>query len=135
MTDSSTIQLRFNETSYEGVGVVSLGGYRFRLEDTPLLAAHAAHAGDVIEADPLPDGTLRFVRVVERAPMRHYSWVLPRGWADSPDRDAYVARVESVGGTWEQVFGGVLLVHIPAGSEFDAEAELDRYLKSGWPEA
>jgi hypothetical protein len=67
--------------------------------------------------------------------MRHFSWVVPRGWSDSRERDAYLERVEAAGGTWEQLAGGVLYVHIPNDSAFDAEAELDRHLKTEWPEA
>jgi hypothetical protein len=93
------------------------------------------YAGDVIEAELLADGIYHFLGVVERAPLRHHSWVVPRGWLESPHRDAYIASVESVGGTWEQVLGGVLYVHIPAEVDFDAEAELDKYLSLGWPEA
>ncbi len=135
MSDITTIQLRFDETSHEGVEVVPLGERRFRLQDTPVFATDSVFAGDVIEAAPLTDGTHRFVRVLERAPFRHYSWALPRGWSDSPERDTYIAQVEAAGGTWEQVFGGVLFVHIPIESSFDAEAELDRYLKSHSAEA
>lgn len=135
MSDSTTIQLRFDDMSHEEVEVVPSGARRFRLQDTPAFATDPVFAGDVIEAAPLADGTHRFIRVLERAPLRHYSWVLPRGWSDSPVRDVYLARVEAAGGTWEQLFGGVLFVHIPVESSFDAEAELDRYLKSDSTEA
>lgn len=135
MADSPTIRLRFDEASHESVTVTRVADRQFRLEHTPLLSPEPLHAGDVVEADALPDGTHRFRRVVRRGAMRHYSWVVPRAWADSEDRDAYVAKVEATGGRWEQVMGGVLHVHIPTDSDFDAAAELGRYLKSDWPEA
>jgi hypothetical protein len=135
MADSTTIQLRFDAMRYESVDVVPLPARQFRLEHTPLLSSEPVYTGDVIEAEHLPDGIHQFLRVVERAPMRHYAWVVPRGWHDSPDRAAYVAKVENAGGRWEQVFGGVLRVHIPSESAFDPEAELDRHLRSDWPEA
>jgi len=135
MTESTTIRLRFDEASHESVDVVPVGTHQFRLNDTPLLATEPVFAGDVIEAVVQADGTSRFVRVLEYAPLRHYSWVVPRNWVESAARDAYVARVEAVGGTWEQSLGGLLHVHIPVEASFDADAELDRYLKSDWPEA
>jgi hypothetical protein len=133
--DDSTIRLRFDGARHEDIEVTRLRDHQFKLTETPLLATVAVHAGDVIEAEPLADGTHRFVRVVDRSPMRHFSWVVPRGWFDSPARDAYLERVEAAGGTWEQISGGVLYVHIPSDSAFDAEAEFDRYLKTEWPEA
>jgi hypothetical protein len=135
MAESTTIRLRFDEATHETVEVIPVGGHRFRLQDTPLSATEPVFAGDVIEVASRPDGTFGFVRVFERAPLRHYSWVVPRGWAASVAHREYVAQVEAVGGTWEQVMGGLLHVHIPNEASFDAEAELDRYLKSDWPEA
>jgi hypothetical protein len=135
MADSTTIPLRFDEASHETVAVVPVGARRFRLKDTPVLATEPVFAGDVIEVAPESDGTCRFLRVLDRAPLRHHSWVVPRGWAESVARRAYLGQVEAVGGTWELAFGGLLHVHIPADASFDAEAELDRYLKSDWPEA
>jgi len=135
MAESTTIRLHFDETSHETVEVVPVGGPRFRLQDTPLSASEPVFAGDVIEIAARPDGRCRFVQVVERAPLRHYAWVVPRGWTESLEHREYLAQVEAVGGTWEQTMGGLLHVHIPIEASFDAEAELDRYLKSDWPEA
>ena len=135
MAESTTIRLRFDGTSHETVDAVPLAAGRFRLQESPLFASDAVHAGDLVAAERLPDGTHRFVRVIERAPFHHYAWVVPQGWLASPDRAAYVAAVEAAGGRWEEALGGVLLIHVPLGSSFDAAAELDRYLKSDWPEA
>ena len=129
------IQLRFDTTSHEDLNVAPFATRQFRLLDTPLLSSEAVNAGDVIEAELLPDGTYRFLRIVERAPMRHYSWVVPQGWSESPGREAFMAKVEGAGGRWEHLLGGLLYVHIPVDSTFDPEAELDRYLSSDWPEA
>ena len=135
MADTTTVRLRLDEASQEQIEAVLLTAHRLRLEETPLLGSEPIHAGDIVEVDRLPDGTYQFLRVIDRAPMRHYAWVVPEGWHDSPDRDAYVAKVEAAGGRWEQTFGGLLRVHVPLDSAFDAEAELDRYLGSDWAEA
>ena len=135
MPESTTIHLRFDDTSHEEIPAVRVRDRWYRLQATPLLSPEPIHAGDVIEVALLEDGTHRFLRVVERPAVRHYSWVVPRGWLQSPDRHSYIAKVEAVGGTWEQELGGVLHVHIPTEAPFDAEAELDRYLRSDWPEA
>ena len=132
---SETIRLRVDESAYCEVEVTRLGTATFRLESTPLLAIEPVYAGDVIEAAQTTDGTLQFVRVVERASMRHYAWVVPKAWVSSAGRAAYLEAVKAAGGQCEQQFGGLLHVHVPADSAFDAEGELDRHLKSEWPEA
>lgn len=59
-----------------------------RLENTPLLAEQPGYAGDTIKAKPLDDGTYVFVRIVERAPVRHCWRVIPPGFDGSPWHEA-----------------------------------------------
>ena len=129
------IRLSFDAASHETVEATALAPGRFRLEDTPLLAPEPVYAGDVVEADPRPDGTYRFRRVADAAPMRHYSWVVARAFTESPAFRAYTEAVVAAAGRWEGAFGGLLLVHVPRDSAFDAEGELSRYLAAARPEA
>ena len=115
--------------------VERLGPTRFRLQESPLSATTPVYAGDLIEVEPRSDGSYRFARIVDAAPMRHHSWVVPWGWFESADAHAFMSSVEACGGTWEQSLGGLLHVHIPRAASFDAEVELDRYLKNDWPDA
>jgi hypothetical protein len=124
------IRLRFDENTHETVDAVEVSPGHFRLEATPLFAGKPLYLGDVIQATPLPDGTHRFINVVGRAPMRHHSWVVPRSFAEWTDREAFARAVEAAGGRVESVMGGILYVHVPENSSFDATAELDRYLSS-----
>jgi len=66
------------------------------------------------------------VRVLETR-WRHHSWLVARGWTDTQDASSYFAAVAAVGGKHEILAGGLLLVHLPIASPFDAQAELDRY--------
>jgi hypothetical protein len=124
------IRLRFDETADESVEVTTLAPGRFRLEETPLLGADTVYAGDVIEAQPLRDGTHQFRRVSQRAPLRHSSWLVPPAFVASARFRAFTTAVEAAGGSWERIMGGLLLVHVPEESAFDAEKELDRHLAS-----
>ena len=135
MTESTTVRLRFDEGSHEEAAVTELAPGRLRLEETPFAPTEPLYAGDVIEVERLLDRTHRFLRVAERSAMRHYSCVVPRSFVESADYRAFGQAVEAAGGSWEGVFGGILHVHVPPGSAFDPEAELDRYLSSDWPEA
>ena len=129
------IRLSFDAASHEAVETTELAPGRFRLEDTPLLATEPVYAGDVVEAEPRPDGTYRFSRVAEAAPMRHFSWVVARAFTESPDFRAYTDAVIAAGGRWEGALGGLLFVHVPRDAAFDAEGELSRRLASARSEA
>jgi hypothetical protein len=139
--ESLQIQLRVDAAGSEGAYVELVAPNVYRLEDTPIWANREddpIHAGDVIEVQPLPDGTHRLVRVVQRSPMRHFSWAVPRFFAESAEYRRFGAAVEAAGGSWQGALGGMLWVHIPPDSNFDPEAELSRRVaaaKSAKPEA
>jgi hypothetical protein len=127
MEDLVEIRLRVDDAGSESAYVELVGPGLFRLGDTPIWAnieADPLHAGDVIEAAPLPDGTHRFVRVVTRSPMRHYSWIVPRFFVESTEYRQFGTAVEAAGGSWQGAMGGALWAHVPPESSFDAEAEL-----------
>ena len=129
------IRLRFDDHGHETLEALELTPARFRLEATPVLAHKPIYLGDVIQTTPLPDGTHRFVELVEPAAMRHYSWVVPRSFLSSPDYLAFTRALEAASGRIELLMGGVLYVHVPKDISFDAAAELDHYLSSDWPDA
>jgi hypothetical protein len=126
----TTIWLRFDETSQEELAAYSLPGSCFRLTETPVLASQPVYAGDIIDARLLPDGSHRFVRVLVPAPFNHYTWLLSPNVATSQQLKAFIEALESNGGDWEQVFGGLLHVHTPIASTFDVEVEMDRVLEA-----
>ena len=126
--ESVPITLRADGVSEE-VYAVPVSPRLYRLEETPIMANREddpVHAGDVIEVEPLPDGTHRLVRLVERSPMRHFSWTVPRRFVESEEYGRFGAAVEAAGGWWESAFGGLLWVHLPPESPFDPAAELSR---------
>ncbi len=124
------IWLRFDETTREELAVCSLPGSCFRLRETPVLASQAVYLGDIIDTTLLPDGSHRFERVLVPSPFTHYSWFISREASASNQLKYFVEAVESSGGDWEQIFGGVLHLHIPKGSTFDVEAEMSRVLEA-----
>jgi hypothetical protein len=127
IVDPTSLSLRVDNVT-EGVEAEPVGRGTYRLRESHITDWDGAtvHAGDVIEAEPLPDGTHRLVRVVERSPMRHHSWIVPRIFYESAEFDAFGAAVEEAGGWWESVFGGMLWVHLPPENTFDAQAALSR---------
>lgn len=139
--ESVSIALRVDATASEGVYVEPVGPRLYRLEDSPIVANQEedpVHAGDLTEVEPLPDGTHHLVRVVERSPMRHFDWIVPRVFSESEEYARFGAAVEAAGGWWQGAFGGLLWVHLPPGSALDPGAELSRRIaaaRAAAPEA
>lgn len=123
----SQITVRIDDELSESVGVEPCGPRRFRLADTPILANYDEDpmwAGDVIETELLPDDTHQILRVVERSPMRHFSWSVPAFFVASAEYGRFGAAVVAAGGWWQSAWGGLLWVHLPPMSPFDPAAEL-----------
>ena len=129
MADNLAIKLRLDESGWETVNVRPVGDNCYRLLDTPLWWDQEKcplHIGDVIEAESLADGTHQFLRVSERAALRHYDWILPGSFIESPEYASFCAAIVVAGGGWERAMGGLFWAHLPADTAFDAQAELDR---------
>jgi hypothetical protein len=129
MPENETIRVGFEEGVTESICVTPLGSSIYRLEQTPVWNPDpVVYLGDAIELELLPDGTHRFVRVVERAPLRHYDWVVSQFFVESLEYAQFGKAVEAAGGAWEGIMEGWLLVHLPETSPFDVEGELEHWI-------
>lgn len=113
--------------------VSPMGGDRYRVEvdtiirillDRPRDYVHLPRWGDVVEAREIGSGKVQFVRVVERARMRRFAWFVSQALIDSPGLDRVLSKVMGLGGYWERVFGGLLIVYLPRGCDYDLWADL-----------
>ncbi len=95
----------------------------FQIKSVPAFV-EAAEFGDIIEAEPKPNGGLRFVRVVEKGGWRTYDLLVSREKIESEEIRVIQERVMAMGGHWERVFGGVLFFCLPAGTEYDPTDEV-----------
>lgn len=131
-----SVSIAFSDGSTARLNVTPLGADKYRLEQQPYLVAETLTFGDVLElapgdADPPraaeTDGEpcLRFVRVAEKSPYKHFSWVLPKDVAESTEVAEFLQAIEAAGGRWERAFVGFLTVALPKGCRLDAEAALD----------
>lgn len=91
--------------------VTPMGSNRYRMEESSALGEVSYH--DVIEAEPHTDGTLRFLRVLTPSGLTTVSWILSQNLIESPALSVLLEKVMAVGGNWERMFGGVLLLHLP----------------------
>lgn len=132
MADGVTVTVRFGadeplvEFPAEGVTVsvplTPVGDGSYRLDGVPVFAGSAAF-GDIIQAEPVGDGRLRFVRVVRPGGWRTFEYVLPPYKFDGEWARSLLAELTARGGQWERVFGGLLFVCVPPGLDPSPWAE------------
>jgi len=103
--------------------VTRVGTNLYRLDAAPHLSEAAGYA-DIVEAVPAEDGSLRFVRVVERSGWNTHCFVLSREAIEGEAVQAVLRDVLQSGGYWEAVFGGCLFICLPPGSTFDPASAL-----------
>ena len=101
-----------------------LGPRLFRIESVPVMI-EAVGFGDVIEADSITDGNLRFVRIAEKSGWRTYDFLIPSGLIESEHIIAIQDRVLSLGGHWERVFGGILFLCLPPTTDYDPTEDME----------
>jgi hypothetical protein len=114
------------------IEVTSLGGELYRLED-PWLSNYGvdcAQFGDVIRADTLTDGTLRFVSVSEPGQWSIKTWILGPQPIRSEKLSPLFERVEAEGGfaCEDPWIGGVLWVFLPPESDYQPQADISACL-------
>ena len=108
--------MSFQDGDSETLLVTPMGQNLYRMEESSLLGEVSYH--DVVEAEPQPDGLLRFLRVSTPSELKRVSWMLPPSLTESPNLSVLLGKVLAAGGNWERVFGGCLIVHLPP-AEFD----------------
>jgi hypothetical protein len=128
VTEPRLINLSFDGFASETVEVHELAPGRFRLAETPVLADPPLYLGDVIEAQADERGVYQFQRVVERSSFQSHNWLLSRQVMKSEAMAVFKMVIEQSGGCWEQLFGGLLVVHLPADAPFEVERELDEVI-------
>jgi len=128
---TGVVKIQLAEGTTETLTVTRLAADRYRLDDTPITTLFDAIPllyGDIIEAMPEEDGTLHFQTVAIRSNLLLSTFMVSRVTVESEGLATYLQAVEAVGGYSERIFGGILLVYIPADSAFKAEAEFARAL-------
>src|SRR5713226_6631072 len=100
------MRISFAEASEEEIGVVKVGPRQYRLKETPISADPALYLGDVIEVSEEED-RLVFERRVSKSSLNTSDFLVPREFSTLPAYKEFLARIEALGGAWEQVYGGI----------------------------
>lgn len=102
-------ELRNATGDSETLLLTPLGAQLYRLEESSVIAD--AVYKDVIRATEAEDGALLLIEIAERSPLVTNSFVATQDFIECEAIQSILKAVMDEGGNWEQVFGGVLLVH------------------------
>jgi hypothetical protein len=104
-------QIVFENGDSEELLVTPLGSDVYRLEESSFCGE--MRYLDVIRAVTRDDGALLFKEVVTRSELANESWILSKEIMASRELREILDLVLTMGGKWEQAFGGILIVHAP----------------------
>lgn len=112
--DDGALDLRrCKEWDQEDVGVVSLGGNRYRLAERLMgpFSGLRLYWGDEFTADKAQDNALRLTSVCIPRPYAHFRFLTSGGFNNEHQ---LARRLHSLGGGWAAVAGGMLTLTVPS---------------------
>ncbi|GEM_PF-385928 len=105
------------------VTLTKVGPALYRLDSVPLMV-ESVKFRDIVEADDMDGKKLRFRRVVQESNWRVFDFLLSKEDRDSEKIDRVLRRVERIGGHWERVLGGYLLICLPPEVDWNPTADV-----------
>jgi hypothetical protein len=111
------VEVQFRSTS-ERLTLTPLGDRIYRMEFGRICGAHP-DSGDLIEADQLPNGSLKFGRIVKRANFQKRGYLISKKTSESEGFAQLRERVIALGGRWELNFGGYFVLYLPRNVSFE----------------
>ena len=117
------------DVTYQGVSlhilVTPIGENMYRLEESILLADEELECGDIISGT-IEAGRLTISARIRKTPLVRYEFLLSKAIVGSKDLDVLKDQIIEYGGMWEQIAGGMFVVHLPKDCMLDVENELGR---------
>lgn len=104
------VQMIYQNGDSEGLQVTLVGPNLYRLECSSFFDEAQYH--DVVETEAQTDGSLRFVRVVGPSGLKTVYRILSKSQIESPNLARFLNEVASVGGHWERIFDGLLILSL-----------------------
>ena len=101
------------------IDLMEMGTNQYRVVDAVSVLTEVVKFGDVIEVKHDTNGDLIFQRIIESSAWQSEVFMLSREISASDKLRTLLQQVENVGGHWEQVFGGALVVCLPPNSLLD----------------
>ncbi|WP_340022957.1 DUF4265 domain-containing protein [Paenibacillus sp. FSL K6-1096] len=111
----------------EVLDVTRIATDTYRIEETPIFNPGIA-LGDIIRVRE-HQGINYYIETVKKSGLVRHAWLLSKEAAASGEIRSFTKRVEEHEGRWEQIFGGLLVIHLPKHSAVDAEQEMSRIIE------
>ena len=121
----------------DGAAYVTFGPNEARLETDPMSCLFAEGEGDLkslpdyrdlVELKEIASGKYRFVRVLQRARLQRFEFLLSDPEAQAKALEPVLSRVTELGGAWERVCGGVLTMFLPHDCSYDPTEDIRKTL-------
>lgn len=124
--DTIEVRVRFPLDRFaQTMSLVPLGDDLYRINNSGLLSDLSYF--DIIEASRESDDTLVFQRVVEKSKWRQFEYVLSERLVDPKNGlDVIINKIMKLGGNWENFFGGVVMIYLPPGVDYDPSADIQK---------
>jgi hypothetical protein len=110
---------------HENTYGVRLSEGRYRLTATALNSPGRVRLGAIAETVVQADGRRWISSIITRSPYRSAMRIVSGDAIRSPRFEELKARIIRVGGMWEQVLSGILIIHVPPESGLDPRAEIE----------
>ena len=139
MAKQKKISIEYPGGTDNAAYVTFVGRSEARLETDPMSCLFTE---DEEELKSLPDlrdlvelkkiwwrrGKYRFVRVLQRARLQRFEFLLSDPETQAKALEPVLSRVMELGGGWERVFGGVLTIFLPHDCSFDPTEDVRNIL-------
>lgn len=125
MESPRSVHIIFDDGSTEDLLLTAVGPNTYRAEESSMLGVFSYK--DLIAVKPRSDGSVQFLKILTPSGLKTNSWILSKGIIESEGFRVILDSVMEMGGNWEQVFGGLLLVHFPPDLADAVEARINRF--------
>ena len=130
------IEFTFSDESYTTLLVTRLGEDRYRIVGLQIFIVSSfcdleepIEYGDTIEAERDSEGKLIVRRVSEKGSFRTFDYLMPEGWYERSSMQRLLQRVEHLGGVWECIAKGILIICVPSEQNYDPTDEMRAAMK------
>jgi hypothetical protein len=124
-SETGTYIVHFAREFTEQLRLTPLDSGHYRAEESSLLN-DSINLGDELTAKLIGEGEISFLHVSQKSPYVTLRWLISETVIKSDGLDRFLEQVTGAGGLWERALGGLLILHLPRESAFDAEREFTR---------
>jgi hypothetical protein len=113
---------------HENTYGIRVGEERYRVTATTLISPGRVRFGAVVQTVVEADGRRWVSAIAARSPYRSTMLGMSAHVIGSPELEDLKARIVAVGGMWEQLLRGILIIHVPPDSGVDPRSEIEGLL-------